>query len=82
MDLARVLFFTGQKDAGLSTLGWIVAFAGWILAVTFLIVFVYMTRRADKVHKRELDRVCAERTKLQEKLTDQTAAHSKRRKPN
>ena len=81
VDLARVLFVTAEKGSQLSTLGYVVASTGWVLAIVFLITFIYMSRRADRIYKRELDRVTAERNKLQEHLTNQTVAHSKRR-PN
>lgn len=80
VDLARVLFRTGEKDTGLSTVGWIVASAGWILAIVFLGVFIYMSRRTDRLYKAELDRVSTERNKLQEQLTGESVAHSRKRK--
>lgn len=43
-------------------------------------VFIYMSRRTDRLYKAELDRVSTERNKLQEQLTGESVAHSRKRK--
>ena len=53
---------------------------GWGVAILILLFSLILASIMWKIHQRELDRVCEERDRLQEKLLGKEVCHSNRRR--
>jgi hypothetical protein len=79
--LAKVLFTgTSEGTPGLSVLGIVIGFGGWILALIFLLTSATVVWIGSRIYKREIERLVSEKSELQKRILDDRVQHPVKRK--